>query len=641
MSIEQLMQIEVTSVSKTNQPLAHSAAAIYVITDEDIRRSGATNIPDLLRMVPGLDVAQINAHTWAISARGFNGRFSNKLLVLVDGRTVYSPLFSGVYWDMQDVPLEDIDRIEVIRGPGAALWGANAVNGVINIIMKKAKDTQGGLVRARGGSSVLGAGTIRYGGEIGPDVHYRVYGKYFRNNHFELAGGGSGLDQWQMERSGFRVDWDSTSGDSITLEGDFGGGSESEKLLKFVSFTPPFTRLITDPIEATEENILARWNHTLSGGSKLSLQLYFDRTNRGEATFGENRNTYDADLEHNISLGDRHNLIWGLGYRWTSDEIGASFGESFTPQARGIQLFSAFAQDEIKLVENHLTLTLGSKFERNDFTGFEIQPNVRAMWTVNSRHALWGSIARAVRSPDRAEADVQFVQQAVPLGGGAVGFATIFGDPDFLSEDLVAYEGGYRVQLLKNLSLDFAGYFNGYTNLETTEPGTPFIQQNPAPPHLILPLFFDNRKHGSTHGVEISGNWYVTKKWRISPSYTWIAEDLRLNAGSLASPPPRNTGDDPGNQFQVRSLIDLPKHLEFDSSFQYVSRLPAQALSGYTRFDTRLGWRPRDSFELSAVVQNAFSAQHAEFTRSVLGEVPTLVPRSAYLQVTWRFETKK
>lgn len=637
-SLEDLMNIEVTSVSKKEQRLSHTAAAVFVITQEDIRRSGATTIPDLLRMVPGVDVAQIDANKWAISIRGFNDRFGTKLLVLVDGRTVYSPLFSGVYWDTLDTLLEDIERIEVIRGPGASVWGANAVNGVINIITKHARETQSGLLTAGGGNQELGFGAFGYGGALGEKAYYRFYTKYFNRNHFDALPGQVASDDWQIGHSGFRLDWAASGRDSLTVEGDIYGGATGQTISQLVSFSPPFRQEVHDTTELAGGYALTRWTRTLSGKSDMSLQFYFDRTNRDEATYGENRNTYDLDFQHHLRWGERQDIVWGLGYRFTSDEIGTRLGLTATPQSLGIKLFSAFAQDEISLISNRLSLTLGSKFEHNDFTEFEIQPTARLMWTPHPQHAIWGAVSRAVRTPSRAEETVQFITSIIPGPGGINDWVTVFGNPAFRSEELLAYELGYRLQPVSQLSLDIATFYNRYSNLRTGEQGAPFLRAVPPPLHVVIPVSFGNQMHGETSGVEIAMNWSVTHRWKLSPGYSWFHEVLRLDPTSTATSAPQQAGDNPKHQFQARSSLSLLHNLDLDTALYYVGGLDHQRVPDYSRFDARLAWRPSESVEFSAVVQNAFKKHHQEFGNTELNEQATLVPRSAYVKLTWRFK---
>jgi iron complex outermembrane receptor protein len=371
------MNTKVTSVSKKEQKMSQVAAAIFVISQEDISRSGATNIPDLLRMVPGLDVAQIDANTWAISARGFNHQFSDTLLVLIDGRAVYSPLFAGVNWDTQDVPLEDIARIEVIRGPGATIWGSNAVNGVINIITKKASDTPGGLLTAAGGTHEEESGTAQYGGKIKRSTSYRVFAKYFNDGQFPDLAGQAGDDAWHLLHGGFRVDQTIAEKDSLTVQGDTYTGSEWASIAHIESITPPDNENVDRLAELSGGNVLSRWTHIFSGRSDTTLQFYFDRYTRSGPEVREARHTFDLDFQHHLVLGTRQDLIWGAGYRRSSDQTEGTIDEAFLPPDLTFQLFSSFVQDEITLKPNRLILTMGTKLEHNDFSGFEIQPSAR------------------------------------------------------------------------------------------------------------------------------------------------------------------------------------------------------------------------------------------------------------------------
>ena len=402
MSLEDLMNIRVTSVSKKPQRLLDAASAIYVITQEDIRRSGATNIPDALRRVPGIQVAHISANTWAITSRGLNGQFANKLLVLIDGRTVYTPLFSGVFWDVQDTLLEDIDRIEVIRGPGASLWGDNAVNGVINIITKKASDTQGGLLSTGYGDEQQGFASLRYGGKIGNSAHFRVYSKFFNRDNAVLASGEKANDRWDTLRGGFRIDWDVDNQDSLIVQGDIYDG-ETESNASTPILTSPFKESFNDESEFAGWNVLTRWKRVFSDSSNMELQLYFDRTERESAMFREDRDTFDFDFQHRFKFGERHDIVWGLGYRLNHDDIRNTFSLSFNPDDRYMSLYSGFVQDEITLIEDKLLLTVGSKISYNKFTDSEIQPNARLLWKLHERHSAWISLSRAVRTPSRAE----------------------------------------------------------------------------------------------------------------------------------------------------------------------------------------------------------------------------------------------
>src|SRR5437879_4231967 len=376
MSVEDLMNMQVTSVSKRTQKVADAAAAIFVLTQEDIRRSGATSIPEALRLVPGLEVARIDQNKWAIGSRGFNGRFDNKLLVLIDGRSVYTPLFSGVYWNVQDVMLEDVDRIEVIRGPGATLWGANAVDGVINVITKKAKATQSAVVTAGAGTDERAAGGVRYGGKLGDNTYYRAYTKYFDWGPSAYPSGMTAHDGWDALRGGFRADWTPAGANSLTLQGDV-YRTRFDETLTVASLSAPYSNTFPNNGKYSGGNILGRWNHT-SEGSSMSLQMYYDNTTiTDHSLFGDHQNILDLDFQHGFHVGDSQQFVWGLGYRSIHDKNDASFTVSLQPNQVTLNQFSTFLQDEISLVDNRLQFTRGSKFEHNKFTGFEIRSEER------------------------------------------------------------------------------------------------------------------------------------------------------------------------------------------------------------------------------------------------------------------------
>lgn len=636
LSLEQLMNIDVTSVSKKEERLFDAPAAIYVLTNEDIRRSGATTIPEALRMVPGLEVAQIDANKWAITARGFNTLFANKLLVLIDGRSVYTPFFSGVYWDVQDVMLEDIDRIEVIRGPGATLWGANAVNGVINITTKSAKETQGVLATTGFGSHEQGFGAARYGGKIGDTLHYRVYAKYFNRENFVDLQGRDAPDDWDMIRGGFRFDWALAERDNVTLQGDLYdgdvGGTENA-----LSFTPPFSRVRRVDEDTLGGNVIGRWTHTLSERSSTSLQLYYDRTER-EFTFRERRDTYDVDFQHDIAFGERHAVVWGLGYRLTSDDLRPLTGTlgSLDPSSRNDQLFSLFAQDQIRLIPERLALTLGSKFEHNDYSGFEVQPSIRLVWTPSQRHTVWGAVSRAVRTPSRVEENFRLTTAVIPLPDGLPSSIDLFGNRDLKAEELMAYELGYRMQPLDRLSVDIAAFYNVYDDLSSIEPGVPAFTFTPVP-HLSIPLIFKNKAHGETYGVEVASTLVATEWWRLMAGYTWLEMQLHKTPGSLASGVTDPERQSPHNQFNFRSFIDLPWRLQFDTMLYYVDNLPAFGTSSYFRLDLRLGWQPTEQLDFSLVGQNLNNRRHDEFGQVLGSGAPSEIERSVYGKITWKF----
>src|SRR6266478_1028884 len=482
LTLDQLMSIEVVSVAGRPERLSETASAIQVITQDDIRRSGATSLPEALRLASNLQVAQVDARQWAISARGLNSTTANKLLVLIDGRTVYTPLFSGVFWDVQDVLLTDIDRIEVISGPGATLWGSNAVNGVINVITKDAKDTRGLLVTGGGGTELAGFGSARSGGELGAHTHYRIYGKGFSRDPTLLPNGQAAADAWHMGQGGLRLDWDASAGNRLSLLSDWYDG-------RIVQASPGH-------IGVSGGNVVAKWAHQISATSEVTAQAYYDRTHRNiPGTFGEDLDSYDIDVHHRAALGARHHVVWGLGYRLINDRVQNTAGLAFLPPHVARQWFTAFAQDEIALVPERFHVTLGAKIEHNDYTGFEIQPSGRVNWTFSPSRTLWAAISRAVRTPSRIDREL-FIPRQPPyfLAGG----------PGFRSEKELAYELGYRHQQ-GALVLSFATFYSRYYGLRSLE------QVNPPNP---TPIVIANGQDGESYGGEATATFRITDDWQ-------------------------------------------------------------------------------------------------------------------------------
>src|SRR5438309_7454479 len=587
MSMEDLMNMQVTSVSKRTQKVADAAAAIFVITQEDIRRSGATSIPEALRLVPGLQVARIDENKWAISARGFNGRFANKLLVLIDGRSVYTPLFSGVYWNVQDTLLEDVDRIEIIRGPGATLWGANAVNGVINIITKEASNTQNGVITADSGNELQASGGARFGGKIGNSTYYRAYSKYFKWNPSTNAAGNKAYDGWAATRGGFRVDGTSSPDDSYTLQGDIYRGSYDETLTQ-PAFAAPYYSTFQNNGNFSGGNLLGRWNHAFSK-SKTSVQFYSDRTvTAANRLLIDHQSIYDIDFQHDIRIAEGNEFIWGLGYRSTQDRIIPSNVVSLNPNRRRWDLFSGFTQDEFGLFGERLHVTVGSKFEYNAFTGVEIQPNARVAWTMNPKHSAWASISRAVRTPARTEEDMRLNAAVMPPSQATLGLplvAAVLGNHSFKAEDMIAYEAGYRVHPTRTFSADFATFYNSYSNLLSAEPQLPFLEMAPSPVHITAPLLAGNKMSGATYGAELFGEWKADSKWKLSGSYSFLRMNIRRNKDSMDISSSDPAGASPRHQFYFRSSLDLPKKFEQDVTLRYVDALHGLAVPSYYSLD--------------------------------------------------------
>jgi iron complex outermembrane receptor protein len=641
MSVEDLMNMQVTSVSKRTQKLADAAAAIFVLTQEDIRRSGATSIPEALRLVPGLEVARIDENKWAIGSRGFNGRFDNKLLVLIDGRSVYTPLFSGVYWNIQDVMLEDIDRIEVIRGPGATLWGANAVDGVINIITKPAAATQSAIVTAGGGTEERGSGGVRYGGKIGDDTHYRIYGKYFDWGPSNNVSAGTANDGWNAMRGGFRADWTPGGANSLTLQGDI-YRSKYNETLTIPSLSSPYSSTFPNTGIYSGGNLLGRWNHKSEGGS-MSLQMYYDNTTTVDnSLFVDHQNIFDLDFQDGFHVGESQQFVWGLGYRSIRDRNDSSFTVSLQPNQVSLNQFSAFLQDEISLVDNRLRLTLGSKFEHNDFTGFEVEPNARLLWTLSPNQSVWTAVSRAVRTPALTEEGLRLNSQVIPPGfpgnpAPLPAVVAVFGSHQFNSEDLLAYELGYRVQATSTLSLDIATFYNNYSNLRTAEPGVPFVEGSPAPTDIVVPFVAGNKMSGGTYGLELFADWKVIPKWRLTGSYSYLQMDIHKNLDSQDPTPDNPNGSSPRHQWYLRSSVDLPKHFDQDTTLRFVDKLPSLGLPSYYSLDAHLGWRPVRNLELSIGGQNLLDHRHLEFLPDFVNTSPTVVKRSIFGSFTVTF----
>jgi iron complex outermembrane receptor protein len=631
LSLEQLGSVEVTTASKEPVTVARTPAAIYVLTQEDIRQSGATSIPEVLRLVPGVEVARIDSNKWSIGVRGFGSRLSRSVLVLIDGRSVYTQLFAGVYWEIQDTLLEDIDRIEVIRGPGGTIWGANAVNAVINIITKSAKDTHGILASIGGGNVDQGTGAVRYGGRRGQNFDYRIYGKGFSRGP-EFHSDHDQFDVWEMGQAGFRMDWNARTRNSFTLQGDLYNAEEGERGT-IGSYTAPYSANVDQPGEVTGGNLLGRWQREISRWGDVQVQTYYDRTNRREANFAESRDTFDIDFLHHLTLPGHQDFLWGLSARLSSgNAVEVIPTIIFIPGHRTDKLYSGFVQDEIPLVGEQLSITLGSKILHNIYTGYEIQPTVRLLWNPRPQQTLWAGVTRAVRTPSRVddEDELTGLLTAIPPT-----FFRVIGDGQFVSEHLVSYEAGYRGMAGRSLHLDITAFYNNYNRLLSLQPGTPFLEASPAPAHFVFPLFIRNGVMGTSYGAEIAPDWRPTQWWRLQGSYSFLHMDLATRPGyTNFSPPAATEGSSPQHQIVAQSFLDLPWKLEFGQTYRYVSALPAQRVKAYSTADVRIGWLPTKSLEFSISAQNLFQPEHMEFS----GDPGPLVGirRSVYAKITWK-----
>jgi iron complex outermembrane receptor protein len=640
LSLDQLGNVEVTTVSKEPEEVWNTPAAIYVLTNEDIVRSGATTIPDALRLVPGVEVARIDSDHWSVGIRGFGSEFSKSVLVLIDGRSVYSPLFSGVYWNVQNVMLQDVDRIEVIRGPGGTIWGANAVNGVINIITKSTKDTHGALVSVTGGNVNQGIGSLRYGGGKGP-FDFRVYGQGF-GRAAEYHPDDSSFDEWQMGQAGFRTDTRVNSRDTLTIQGDMYKGYDGERV-SVSSYTPPSAEILDQPHNVAGGNLLGRWQRQIDGNSDFQLQAYYDRTSRLSPQLNEIRNTYDVDLLYHRNVGGRHDILLGAGGRWSSDNITQKFATlNFVPNQETDSIYSWFLQDQISIIPGRVSVILGSKFEHNNYSGFEVQPNVRLLWTPDDHQTFWAAETRAVRTPSRLDQDIQLTDFLI---ANPPTFLRVLGSPDFKSEQLLGTEAGYRRLLGKKLYVDASFFYNDYNDLYGYGTTSILLETTPAPARVVVQVPLANATAGDTTGFEIAPDWKPVNWWELRGSYSYLHLYVHDKPGMAGSfnylVTSSDNGSSPHDEFDVQSLLNLPKRTEFDVTFRYMSALPAQTsipagptVGAYSTADTHLAWHARANWDLSLVGQNLLQPHHPEFG----GDDGPLVGirRSVYAQITWR-----
>lgn len=605
-----ISRLTITSAAKRSQRLTDTAAAVYVITQEEIRRAGIYSIPEALRLVPGMQVAKLSGDRWAISSRGFNSTLNNKLLVLIDGRAIYTPVFSGVYWGDQSTTINDIDRIEVIRGPGASLYGANAVNGVINIITKSAEDTQGEMLSATATSKGNGIYEARHGGRTAGNNFYRVYAQYV-----DAA-------NWYRGRSGFRMDGKQSDGDTYTLQGDAYGGQQ-DVTSTVPTLTSPFLSSVSTTDDAYGANVLGRWNHKISSDSELSLQAYVDHYGRIEYAAKQNVSTADVQLQHSIRLDERNNFIWGGGARLYYENLVSTYMAGFNERFDTHETFNIFAQNEYALVPDTLYLTAGSKFEYNDFTGFEVQPSARLAWHPTHNQTVWGAISRAVRTPSSIENDVSLL--ALVTAGPTE--SRIVGNENQKSEELIAYELGHRIQPWSNVSLDTALFYNDYDRLQTIgTPGASFIGPSG---NTVVPYQVNNLGSGHTYGLEFAASWNVTNDWQLAGSYTYLKMDLDVKPGTATTLDSAERLA-PRNQFAIQSYYKVSESVHWDNMLYYVDNL-SQPVKDYIRYDTRIAWLVQPGLEISLIGRNLLDS-HKEFPSS-----PGEIDSSFIGQVLWKF----
>lgn len=639
LSLDELMNIQVMSVAKKYTPLSRTAAAIHVITQEDIRRSGVVSIPEALRLAPGVNVARIDANKWAISVRGFNERYSDKLLVLIDGREVYHPAFSGVLWDTRDLMLEDLDRIEVVRGPGATLWGSNAVNGVINVISKSSADTQGGRLITYAGSENNQV-ALRYGGEINEDAHYRIYAKYLeRDSGARTEGEGQERDGQNMTGGGFRVDWQRGINNRLTLDGRY-YNSSAGLTYHNPTLDPPlyYDAVVTDETERGG-HISMDWKHTYSDASEHNLKVYYQHENRQMPYFDGETDNFHIEFNHHLQLFENHDIVWGAGYRYYNFETTPGLSFIFTPDDRHLHTYNVFIQDEIELVDDRFWLTLGSKLESTYFSGFNAQPSVRLLWTPDKKQTVWFAVSKALRTPAIRENDLTLYLRTEP--GFVPGAIYATSNRELEPESLIAYEFGYRVKVNSGISVDITGFYNKYRELVIygENVGVDYSGLMSPQPHYSLMVPPTNNMDAETYGVELAGNWQVSKEWRLYGSYSYLKMNLHDNSiyNMFLNEFPEELS--PQQQFLIRSSYNLTKNTSLDFWLRYVDELPQMYahIDRYVELDVRLSWCPIDSLELSLVGKNLLGGSHAEFYNQEVDTENSAVERSVYLKLDWSF----
>jgi iron complex outermembrane receptor protein len=624
LSLEALGELEVVTASKTPETIFHTSAAVWVLTQEDIRRSGATSIPELMRLVPGVQVSRIDSGHWAVGVRGFTDSFSKSLLVLIDGRSIYTPLFAGVYWGVHDVLLQDIDRIEVIRGPGGTIWGSNAVNGVINIITKPASDTHGMAASIGAGNVNSGVAEARYGAAAN-GFDYRLSAKAFRRAA-QSHPDDTPWDEWWLGQVGFRSDWQGDNGSAFTLQGDVYRGSNGQRVSIGV-FSPPSQQVLDDPLKVSGGHVNAGWRRATGPRGYLELHAYYDRTNFDGPHFAEARDTIDVDFLHNVALSGRHNLSWGAGARWSPGRFRQVIPTlDFTPRTQTATLLSAFVQDEIALVPNRVFATLGAKIERNHYTGAETQPTARLRWSPDPQQTLWGAVTRAVRTPSRIEADIRLTGF---LLANPLAFSRVSGNPEIQAEGLVGYELGYRRLIASTFHVDIAAFHNDYDRLVSNS-----LTVVPPPPYILLDFPFANGIEGSADGGELALDWSAAPWWRLRGAYSRVSVNLRNKPGDIdVTAVDRYEGSAPANQVHLQSSLNLPHGVQLDQTYRYAGALRTRGVDAYHTGDIRLGWRASPEIELSIAGRDLFSPRHVEFPQSPGPNVG--MRRSIFASVAW------
>ncbi len=629
LSLEELMKLEVTvtSAARHEQSLSKTPAAIFVISADDIRRSGATSIPEVLRLAPGVNVARLDSNRWAVSIRGFNGQFANKILVLVDGRSVYTPLFSGTWWDTLDVPLQDIERIEVIRGPGAALWGANAVNGIINIITRPASETQGNLASVTSGTVDHFLGYVRHGGEL-DDGHWRAWASYIDRGSTDDLSGKEGHDDWDLFHAGFRVDRTPDPRDRWTFAGDAYTGRVNNELAVSAP-APQYAFNGAAESDVWGANLQARWTHAYGERDEFSLLGFVDHTSRTLSVFAEDRTTASLDFQRRMPLSARQDFTWGAALRGSYSATEDTFQIAWRDNSRMETMFSAFAQDEIVLEPGRWTLTAGAKLEHDDFSGWNLQPDLRLLYTPSESETWWASASRAVRTPSQAEQDLHAVIRVIP--GAPDQVVEYLGDRNVDPETLDAFQLGYRVRPTERVSLDAVAFYNHYRNLIVYEPGTPFLSGT----DLIVPLTASNVLEARAYGIELAADWTPGEDTRLS--LAWTAQETQVDTHGSTAPDAREAeGLTPENQLRLGLQRDFAEQWSGDCTLYWYDRLELGSIPSYWRGDLSLEYHPSASQRFSIGVQNLFHDDGVEFGPSTFSP-SNRMDSALYLRASWSF----
>ncbi|MBF0369219.1 MAG: TonB-dependent receptor [Magnetococcales bacterium] len=639
LSLEDILDLEVTSASLKTQRLMDVASAVYVISSEDILRSGASSLPEMLRMVPGLNVFQIDTNKWGVSARGFNGRYSRKLLVLIDGRSIYNPTFSGVYWDAQDIIPEDIDRIEVIRGPGATIWGSNAMNGVINIITKTAQQTQGGLLKVGMGTERLASGALRYGGMLGENFSYRLHGNGFEEDSGVAFGTSEdSWDHWANGRVGFRLDGTvGSSEDTLTIQGEYSENRNHTNVLA-ASLATLTTSRENDTEDVHGAHLQVRWMRQFENGGTLTLQGYYDHYERDSTYwFIESVETWDVEAHHAFQIAQSHQLIWGLNFRWIDSTISPNETQFMSLTQSDLFFASLFVQDEITLMADRLFLTLGSKIEDNPYAGWDIQPSARLLWRLSSNHTVWGAVSRALRSPSSIETDgvLRAIVQSASMPVPSV-LEIASDDGNFDTEKMIAYEMGYRGRLTDKVFMEANLFYNDYDDLFRLDYGDTALITIAAGTYLYVPTIISNGSSGHTHGLEVALEWEVNDWWRLIGGYGYLRMDLD---DSVTEADLDVVADEQyaQNQLSLRSRMDLPHNVSLDLWYRFTDRIPGLDLSAFSSLDLHLSWKPLPDLEFSIIGKNLLDSQNMEFSDEYFSIQTVEIERSVFGQIKWEF----